>query len=115
MLTDLERAVRARNILVTSRAKHKERLQQIKDQRNSLLLQMTTCDDGSVQYENLERQIDVLDQQEYELHAKLKKVLQAADKEINESVARLVQQHFGPNLYRYTASGNAPDYDDSTT
>ncbi len=102
MLNDLERAVRARNTLVTSRAKHKERLQQIKDHE-------------SVQYENLERQIDVLDQQEYELHAKLKKVLQAADKEINESVARLVQQHFGPDLYRYTASGNAPDYDDSAT
>lgn len=76
---------------------------------------MTTCDDESVQYENLERQIDVLDQQEYELHAKLKKVLQAADKEINESVARLVQQHFGSDLYRYTASGNAPDYDDGAT
>ena len=76
---------------------------------------MTTCDNESVQYENLERQIDVLDQQEYELHAKLKKVLQAADKEINESVARLVQQHFGSDLYRYTASGNAPDYDDGTT
>ena len=115
MLDHLERAVRAQNILVTSREKHKQRLQEIKQKRNELLLQMTTCDDKSVQYENLERQIDVLDQQEYELHAKLKKVLQAADKEINESIARIVQQRSRSDFHCYTASGNAPDHDDSAT
>jgi DNA repair ATPase RecN len=115
MLNDLERAVRAREILVTSREKHKQRLQEIKRKRNELLLQMTTCDDESIQYENLERQIDVLDQQEYELHAKLKKVLQAADKEINESITRIVQQRSRSDFHCHTASGNAPDHDDSAT
>jgi hypothetical protein len=115
MLEELERAVRMQEILVNSRRKFKERTEKIKEERNELLLLMTTCEDGSVQYENFERQIDALDQQEFEIYSKYKKVLQAADKEINESIAQLVQQRFGPDLYRHAASGDAPDYDDSAT
>lgn len=76
---------------------------------------MTTCDDESVQYENLERQIDALDQQEFDLHSKYKKILQATDKEINDTIGEIVWRRFGSDLYRYTASGNAPDHDDGTT
>ncbi len=115
MLEELERAVRAREILNSSRTKHKDRIEKIKKQRNELLLQMTECKEESMQYQNLERQIDALDQQEFDLHSKYKKILQATDKEINDTIGEIVWRRFGSDLYRYTASGNAPDHDDGTT
>ncbi len=112
MLEELERAVRTREIMLNSRSKYKDRIEKIKKERNELLLLMTACEDGSVRYENFERQIDVLDQQEFELHSKYKKILQAADKEINDSVARIVQRRFGPSFCSDSASGNAPNHDE---
>lgn len=114
MLEELERAVRAREILNNSRAKHKDQIEKIKKQRNELLLQMTECKEESIQYQNLERQIDALDQQEFDLHSKYKKILQVTDKEINDTIGEIVWQRFGSDLYRYTASGDAPDHDDGT-
>lgn len=115
MLEELERAVRMQEILTSSRRKFKERTEKIKEERNELLLLMTTCEDGSVQYENFERQIDLLDQREFEIYSKYKKVLQAADKEISESIARVVQRRFGSSVHSSSAAGNASNYDDGAT
>lgn len=93
MLNDLERAVSARNILVTSISKHKQRTKEIDEQRSALLMQMTSCEEGSVQYEDIERQIEALDKKEYDLHAKFKKVLKSADKEINGAIERIMERH----------------------
>lgn len=64
-------------------------------------MQMTLCEEGSVQYEDIERQIEILDKQEYDLHAKFKKILQTADKQINESIEKIVE--------RYKQSGRGCD------
>jgi len=109
MLNDLERAVMARNILVTSKSKHKQRTKEIDEQRNVLLMQMTLCEEGSIQYEDIERQIEILDKQEYDLHVKFKKVLQTADKEINESIEKIMERHKQSSRGRDSALSDAPD------
>lgn len=111
MLEEMERAVRAKGILIESHAKYKERIEKIKHERNELLLLMTTCLENSIQRQDIERQIEALDQKEFEVYHKYKKILQAADKEINESVTRIVQRRFGPNFDCDSIAGNAPNND----
>ena len=109
MLNDLERAVMARNILVNSKSKHKQRTKEIDEQRNALLMKMTLCEENSIQYEDIERQIEILDKREYDLHAKFKKVLQTADKEINESIEKIMERHKQSSRGRDSALSDAPD------
>lgn len=111
----LERAVRARRIIVTSHLKHKERVKIINDERKKLLLQMTTCAEQSIQFQNLEREIDVLDQQEYELHKSLKKILNLADKEIDNEITGIMERHFGPTWNNPPDAGNVSDYVEDAT
>ena len=109
MLNDLERAVMARNILVTSKSKHKQRTKEIDEQRNALLMKMTLCEENSIQYEDIERQIEILDKREYDLHVKFKKVLQTADKEINESIEKIMERYKQSGRGCDSALSDAPD------
>ena len=109
MFSDLERAVMARNILVTSTSKHKQRTKEIDEQRNALLMQMTLCEEGSIQYEDIERQIEILDKREYDLHVKFKKILRAADKEINESIGKVMERYKRSRRNSDSALSDAPD------
>lgn len=111
MLNDLERAVLAKNILVNSISKHKEKTKEIAKRRNALLMKMTLCEENSIQYEDIERQIEILDKQEYDLHAKFKKVLQSADKEINGAIERIMERHKESHQCRDSSSSNAPDHE----
>lgn len=77
-------------------------------------MQMTSCEEGSVQYEDIERQIEALDKKEYDLHAKFKKVLKSADKEINGAIERIMERHEESSQRRDSSLSNAPDHEFDT-
>ena len=93
----LGRATRAKEIITNTKNKHKTLVQEIKEKRNQLMIDMTLEIDGSVAQEKIEREIDSLDQREFKLHSDFKKVLSAADKEINEIVVEITERQLGPD------------------
>jgi hypothetical protein len=104
----LNRAVRAREILVSTKEKHKVLVQKIKEKRNQLMIEMTNEIDGSEAQSKIEREIDSIDQREFQLHHDYKKVLLAADTEINEIIGEITER-FGPGWNSNKSSRNAQD------
>lgn len=94
---DLARAVRSRSILIAAKREHKEKVDEIKDRRKQLLMRATEFTDNSPAMDQIHREIDLLDKQEFELHRKFKKTLHETDDEINRIVLGMVERRFGPD------------------
>jgi hypothetical protein len=94
---DLARAVRSRSILISAKQAHKEKVEEIKQRRKQLLMRATELTDSSPAMDQIHREIDIIDKQEFELHRKFKKTIQEAEDEINRITLGMVERRFGPN------------------
>lgn len=103
----LNKAVRVKEIMITSKEKHKASVQKIKERRNKLMIDMTYEVDGSAAQSEIEREIDSLDKKETQLHYDFKKILSSADTEINEIRNEIMRYRFGPSWNSDNTSANA--------
>ena len=94
---DLARAVRSRSILIAAKQAHKEKIDEIKERRKQLLMRATEFTDNSPAMDQIHREIDILDKQEFELHRKFKKTIQETENEINRITLGMVERRFGPD------------------
>ena len=94
---ELVKAVRLRSTLLAAKRFHGEETEKIKEARKALLMKAVALVDGSPSMDQINRDIDLLDQQEFELHHKFRKTIQETEHGINRTVLGMVERKFGPN------------------
>jgi hypothetical protein len=94
---DLERAVRSRSTLISAREIYKEKADEIKEKRKKLLMKATESIEGSPAMDQLHREIDLLDKEEFDLYRKFRKIIERTESDINRIIAGMLERRFGPN------------------
>lgn len=97
---DLVRAVRSRSVLISAKQAHREKVEEIKLKRQQLLMRATEFIEGSPAMDQIHRDIDLLDKQEFEFHRKFKKTIQETEDVINRVITGMVERRFGPDWNR---------------